>query len=232
MKYSHWLLLNSDYVLDNENAKWQADSDSLFANLGLSQSLYVPQLFYAFKNNFVDTMAAKIVVDVLITAKRDKIDKFICSVKSQYKLGTIAHRPGSFLFNGLYVVQDTNFMILIYSASKLESLSCFPTDRCRRKQISETLNLFELKSYGSVNSSIGWFGTNASLLCIFYSSWLQQRAPHQTVEYLIYQINVLKFLKNHETSISYNRQEKENYDLHVLIFADANQRNDHGQLYI
>ena len=80
----------------------------------------------------------------------------------------------------------------IHRDSRLESSSCFPIDRRRRKQVTETLNAVELKAFLSVNSSIGWLGTNASLLCSFYSSWLQQRAPHPTVQDLIYPINVLK----------------------------------------
>ena len=175
-------------------------------------------------------MAVKIVDDVLITAKRDKTEKFISSVKSQYKLGTIAYGPGSFPFNGLCIIRDTNFTTRIHGDSKLESLSGIPIDRRRRKQITETLNAVELKAFRSINSTTGWLSTNAWLLCSFYSSRLQQRAPHPTVQDLIYQINELKILKKHGTSASYDRPEKRNYDISVLIFADASQHNDHGQL--
>ena len=115
-------------------------------------------------------MAVKIVDDVLITAKRDKTEKFISSVKSQYKLGTAAYGPGSFQFNGLCILQYTNFATHIHGDSKLESLGCFPIDLRPRKQITETLNAVELKAFRTVHSSIGWLVTNASLLCSFYSS--------------------------------------------------------------
>ena len=229
-KSSYWLLLTSAYGLVNANAKWQEHSDSLFVNLGLSQSRFIPQLFCSFKINCLDMVAVKIVDDILITAKREKTNEFISSVKSKYKLGTIAHVPGSFLFNGLYITQDNNFVTRIHGDSKLESLCCFPIDRRRRKQVTETLNTVELKAFRSVNSLIGWLGTNASLLCSFYSSRLQQRAPHPTAQDLIYQINVSKVLKTHGTSITYNRPEKRSYSLSVLLFADASQHNDHGQL--
>ena len=120
--------------------------------------------------------------------------------------------------------------IRIHGDEKLESLNCFPIDRHRRKHVSEVLNHVEQKSFRSVNSSIGSFGTNASLLCSFYSSWLQQRAPNPTVKDLIYQIIALKLLKKPGTSTSYNRPKKGECKLSILVFADSSKQNDHGQL--
>lgn len=40
----------------------------------------------------------------------------------------------------------------------------------------------------------------------------------------------LKNFEKHETSTSYNRPEKRNFELSVLIFVDANQHNDHRLL--
>ena len=104
--------------------------------------------------------------------KRDKTAKFISSVKSQYRLGTIAHGPHSFLFKGLYIVQDTNFMAIIHSDRKriFNSLSNRPSS----SQTSHgTLNAVTLKSFRSLNSSIGWLGMNPSLHCSFHSSYIQ-----------------------------------------------------------
>ena len=80
-KSFYWLLLTSAYSLVNANAKWQEHCDSLFSNLGLSQSRFVPQLFFASKDMELDIMAVKIVDDVLITGKRSKIESFISSIK-------------------------------------------------------------------------------------------------------------------------------------------------------
>ena len=88
--------------------------------------------------------------------------------------------------------------IRIHGDRKLEQLCCFPIDHRRYKQGTDCLNAVELKSFRSINSSIGWLGTNASLLCSFYSSWLQQRAPNPTIIDLTYQISVVKALKNME----------------------------------
>ena len=68
------------------------------------------------------------------------------------------------------------------------------------------------------------------MLCSFYSSWLQHRAPSPKVQDLIDQINILKVIKRHGTSISYGRPENGQYNLSVLAFADASQQNGHGQL--
>ena len=122
---------------------------------------------------------------------------------SQYTNGTIAFGHGSFLFNGLLILHDANFTIRIHGDSKLESLSCFPIDRRRQKQVSEMLNTVELRAFRSIDSSVEWLDKNASMLCSFYSSWLQQRTPNPKVQDLIDQVNVLKVLKKHGTSISY-----------------------------
>ena len=80
-------------------------------------------------------------------------------------------------------------MTQIYGESKKDSLSCFPNDFRCQKQVAEPLSALELIVYRSANSSIGWLGTNASLFFCFFSSWLRQRAPHLTVQDLIYQSN-------------------------------------------
>ena len=120
--------------------------------------------------------------------------------------------------------------VSIHGDCKLNVLSCFPINRYRRKQLSELLSEVELRSYRSVNGSIGWLGTNASLFCAFYLRWMQQRAPSHTVQDLIFQINSLKHLKKLGTGCHYKRPVPGKYDLSVLVFADASRKEDHGQL--
>ena len=103
------------------------------------------------------------------------------------------------MFNELQIAQNAYLTIMIHGDGKLECLSCFQIDRRRRKQVFEVLNGIDLKSFSSVNSSVGWMGTNFSLLCSFYSSRFQQCVPNPTVHDLVYQINPLKVLKKHET---------------------------------
>lgn len=71
-------------------------------------------------------MIVKIVGNFLITAEKRKVNNFNSSVKSRYKLGTIAFEPGSFLFNGLQTIRDKGFTIRIHGDSKLESQRWFP----------------------------------------------------------------------------------------------------------
>ena len=117
----------------NANAKKQEQFDSLFRNLGLSQSCFVPQLFYQFCNNQLDVMAVKIVDDVLITGRGRKIEDFSSAVKQKYEVGTVVFGTGSFVFYGLQIIQDTDMSIIIHGDGKLEQLCCFPIDRHRRK---------------------------------------------------------------------------------------------------
>ena len=72
--------------------------------MGLCQSRFTAQLFYALIDNDLEIMAVKIVDDILITGKISKVQNFISSVKLQYKLGTVVFGPGSFLFYGLQII--------------------------------------------------------------------------------------------------------------------------------
>ena len=115
----------------------------------------------------------------------DIVDK----IKMRYELGTVVYGPGSFLFFGLQVYQETNYSITIQADEKISSLECYPIFRERRRESSIPLNEIEKSSFRSVNSSIGWLGIAASPFCEFFASHLQQKVPHTTVRDLISQIN-------------------------------------------
>ena len=149
----YWLLLTSAYGLVNANAKWQEHCDHLFVNIGLTQSRFVPQLFFS-RKECINILAVKIVDDVLITGKLPDIQKFVSKVKEKYELGTVVYGPGDFSFFGLQVIQESDMSITIHGDEKLNSIACFPISRNRRKMVDEILNEVELRSFRSVNSSL------------------------------------------------------------------------------
>ncbi len=117
-------MLTSAYGIVNANAKWQEHCDQLFSELGFYQSLHVPQLFYLKSGNELKVLAVKIVGDVLLSGKKQNIEKIMSSIQSKYKLGTIVYGPSSFLFFGLQIIQDSNYSTMIHGDSKLEALNC------------------------------------------------------------------------------------------------------------
>ena len=88
--------------------------------MGLCQSRFVQQLFYAVKDSDLEIIAVKIVDDVLITVRRSRIQNFISSIKRRCILGTVVFGPGSFLFYGLQVIQDMDMTIRIHDEEKIE----------------------------------------------------------------------------------------------------------------
>ena len=96
-----------------------------------------PSVVFEFKNDQFEIVVVNIVDDVLITAEKRKENNFILSAKSQYTLGTIGLLPDSVLFNGLQIMQDTDFTIRLHGDSKLESLICIPVESHRRRNLSE-----------------------------------------------------------------------------------------------
>ena len=74
-------------------------------------------------------------------------------------------------------------------------------------------------------------GTCSSPFCSFYASHLQQRVPYTKVHDLITQINTVKLLKKLGSTIAFKRPEDKNdYRLSIVSFADASRPSDHGQL--
>ena len=151
-------------------------------------------------------MAVRIVNDVLIASEKCTAQKFINEFERKYKFETIVYGPTNFLFFELQVIQDSDMSVSIHGDCKLNALSRFPINRYRPEQLSELPNDVELRSYRSVNISIGSLGTNAALSCAFYSSWMQQRAPSPTVQDLLFQINSSSISKSLELDVTTSDQ--------------------------
>ena len=179
-----------------------------------------PQLFYC-KNTSIEIIAVKIFDDVPNSRKISTIQNSISSFKNQCNIGFVAYGPRKFLFFGTQTTQKTGMIVSVQFEKKIEHLGYFPIDQCWRKRIVEQLNAVEPRSIRSANNSIGWLVTNDLLLYSYYSSWLEQRAPNLTVHDLILQVNALKRLQRHDKNITYSRPKQRDYNLSVLIFADA-----------
>ena len=224
----YWLLLTAAYGLVNANAKWQQHSDYLLKSIGMKQLVYVPQLFYKRGvGGDLQVVAVEIVDDVLFTVK-NAIEQLIANIQSNYELGTVVYGPATFLFYGLQICQDTDYSITLQGDEKINGLEGFPISRQRRKEGDTALNPVEMSSFRSVNSSIGWLGIAASPFCAFYASYLQQKVPGTKVSDLICKLNSLRLLKKLGSTMLYKRpNDKKDYKISILIFADA---DDHGQL--
>jgi len=175
--------------------------------------------------------AVKIVDDILFTGSEEHVRSIIDHIRSKYQLGTVLYGPGTFLFFGLTICQDTDFSVTVHGDCKLNALEAFPIDRNRRKQIDTPLNDIELQAFRSVNSSIGWLGIAASPFCSLYASYLQRKAPMPLVRDLVCQINSIWTLKKLGTTIRFKRPPgQDEYKISVLIFSDASRPCDYGQL--
>lgn len=127
--------------------------------------------------------------------------------------------------------QDEDFTVTLHGDLKLQALEGYPIDRNRRKEIDDQLNAIERSSFRSINSSIGWLGTNASPFCAFYASFMQQKEPNPQVRDIISQINILRQLKKLGSVIQFKRPPTgREYSTSILVFADASKLPEHGQL--
>ena len=229
-KSCYWLLLTAAYGLVNANAKWQDHIDNFLFGLGLSQLVYVPQLFYKIENDILSIAAVKVVDDILLCGERRYVQDIIDLISNSYELGTILFGPGTIIFFGMTITQSDDYVITIHADDKLESMQPFPLTRLRRKEIDDALNDVELSAFRSLNSSIGWMGIAASPFCALTASYLQQKGPHPTVRDLVTQTNMLRTLKRLGSVIKFKTPSRGEYDLSILLFADASRRIDHGQI--
>ena len=232
MKSTHmWLLLTAAHGLVNANAKWQVQSDELLFDLGLKQCQQVQQLFYRRKNGELVLIVAKIVDDIKVSGEVDFVVQFMKRFNSKFKFGTVASGPGRMRFFGINIEQAEDFTIHTEADEKLNALTEFYLSRPRRKEHKSYLNDIERSFFASTNSSLGWIGTAASPLCSFYASYLQQKAPDTTISDLVEQLNIVRKLKRLGTAISYPRPtDKRDYELSILVFADASKPREHGQI--
>ena len=117
----------------------------------------------------------RIIDDALILVENSDAHLLINNARKRNRPGTIVDGLAEFLSFDLYVIQSTDMAVTIHGGDKLRAINCFPIDQNCLKQLDERLNAVKLQSFISVNNPIGWLGTNASLFCVFYSSWLQQK---------------------------------------------------------
>ena len=113
----------------------------------------------------------------------------------------------------------------------MDSVTEYLFSRQRREQFEQPLNEVEKSVFGSTNSSLGYIGTATSPICSFYASYIQQKAPELKTCHLVEHVNIVRKLKKLGTTIAYTRpSDKCQYELSVLLFADASRIDDCGQL--
>ena len=224
-----WLLLTAAYGLVNSNAKWQNQSDAVSQNNGLVQSKHIPQLFFKKEAGKLVLVVAKIVDDLKAAGIEQRATVFLDAFDSRFKVGTVNHGPGKLRFFGINTTQDEDYTIATDN-DKLQAVMECPISRQRRKEPELEVNAIEKGTFASINSSLGWIGIAASPLCLFYSSYLQQKAPDIKVSHLVEQANIIRKLKKMGTTIKYPRPtDKKEYHLSILIFSDASRSDENGQ---
>lgn len=123
MRGTHlWLLLTASYGLVNANAKWQYQSDQVLEELGLTQSVHIPQLFYKIENGKLVFILAKIVDDIICAGIGNSAEIFLNKVNEHFKLGTIDCRKGEHRFFGINVTQHEYYSITTNADDKLNDL--------------------------------------------------------------------------------------------------------------
>ena len=127
-----WLLTVATYGLVIANSKWQIYSDQTFFDLGLRNTIFVPQLFYAEKQQQLELFVVKVSDDILVAGNDEVKRMFIDKRAKKYELGTITHLPGTCLFFGLQLLQEINYTIRINADHKLRKIEPYPLSRQRR----------------------------------------------------------------------------------------------------
>lgn len=87
----------------------------------------------------------------------------------------------------------------------------------------------EKKDFTSINASFGWLGISVFPLCLFISSFIQQKICGRRISALLSQFTALRLLKKHETltkywGLVYSTQ------LTLEAFADASHTTGSSQL--
>ena len=225
-----WLLLAATYGLVNSNSRWQVQSENIFFELGLKQCQKFSQLFYKLEKGKLFLLVLKIVDDIK-AARIDKSAHFLsATLNKKFELGTVTGGPGRMRFFDTNTVQSQDMTVATDADDKLNGLMEYALSCPGQKQFDQPINELERSLFASTNSSLGWIGTAASPFCSFYASYLQQKTPETKICHLVEQQNAVRKLKKLGTVINYPRpNDTLEYELSVLVFADASKGNDHGQ---
>lgn len=227
------MLFSAAYGLVNANAKWQKQSYDCLKLIVFTMITYILQLLYMKRNGLLTAIVVKAVDDVIFGGEDTEADNVIIFIQRQFNLGTVVYGPEKFFFYGLQFEQDSIMEITIDANYKLNTLEPFPITLGRRKCVDDRLNPSKQKSFISLNSSLGWLGISSSPLCANYISHIHQVFPSATKEDLIFQINSLRTLKLHGTTVHFT-QPPRNVPLQVsiVVFSDSSRKLHDGQTSI
>lgn len=176
-------------------------------------------------------VAVKVVDDLKVTGEGDNPKNSIKDFDNKFKLGTVSQGTSNLRRFGMNTLQEDDFTVSINADDKLFSVTEQKLTKDSRCQANDTLNVAERSAYASINSSLGWLGIAASLLCATYALLLQKCAPRPTLLELIELAKSLKKLKRICIRISYPRYTDSNHHrLLVLVFVDASRSNASGQI--
>ena len=96
-------------------------------------------------------------------------------MNDKFELGEVVHGTDKLCYYGMNLIQNEDYTVSILANDKIQLIKPYPISIIRRRQCDEKVNEVELKSFTSINASIGWLGITASPLCSFYAGLLQQK---------------------------------------------------------
>ena len=111
-------------------------------------------------------------------------DLFEKPLDQKLKLGSTARGHVYMKFFGLSLFQHTDSSSTLDGDDKIYALEPFPLSRTSRRMKDYPMNAMEWSTFMSINSYFSWLGINSSPLCSFYSRYLQQQLPANTVTFL------------------------------------------------
>lgn len=144
----------------NDNAKWQAQSDALLLDCGLTRVVLITQLFASFDANGTLLALVAIVVDeILICSSAAMSDSLVQLINSPFIPGTVTNGPGFIGVFGLNITQRDDHSISVDVDYKRMRIESFPLLCVRRRQQKDFLNAIQTSSFASVNAAFGWIGS-------------------------------------------------------------------------
>lgn len=142
-------------------------------------------MFFKKLDRKIVLLVARVVEDTNVAGAENNAQTLIEKLIKRFELDTFASGPGRLRFFEINTVQHEDMKVSTDADDKLNFLNEYLLTRIRRKQSDDSKNDFETLVFASTNSSSRWIGSAASLFCLFYASYLQQKAPHTKVCHLV-----------------------------------------------
>jgi Reverse transcriptase (RNA-dependent DNA polymerase) len=224
-----WRLTKPAYGTVESGRLWQVACEEWMREQSLLENSGPPQVF-ALRDNSCQVVlkVAKVLDDLLVGGKPDRIHSFYTSMAARFELNVLEMGP-KIQFAGFKIFQREDFSIELDTSGYLQACQAIEFDISRRKRPEALCTASERASYRALCGKISYLGATVLPTAAFCASYLQQNIGVLCVKHLVEANYILRELHSSTPKLAYLAPGKQILSFSVLAFSDAAHLGSYGQ---